>query len=188
MKVSGVVEKLYQNSAGFWSVVVNGTFYGMGKFRPKAEEGYVVRFDAVPAKNPKYWNVDGKIEVVGDGAVLDEDVKGRGGSDVAAAPAPTRSGGSGWKPDPTRDMNESAKQKIISRQSAQNTAVAFLVLAKDLGAIPIAANKNAGDKLEALTALKDKLTEEFYAYSLGTEAGSVEAEKAEAPNDDEWKN
>ena len=181
MKVVGVVEKLYQNAAGLWSVNVNKTFYGGGRQRPAIEEGQTVRFNAVQAKNPKYWNIDGMIDVIAaDHPAVKEAV-------TSDTPTPTASKptGSGWRPDPTRDMNESVKQGIISRQAAQNTAVAFLQLANSLGAIPIAKSAKAGDQFTALLALKDKLTSDFNNYSMGTAASE---ETQVEPADDEWSN
>ena len=57
--INGVCDKAYQNKSGYFSVLVNDTWYSTGKTDYKHLEGQVVEFNAV--QKGKYWNVSGDV-------------------------------------------------------------------------------------------------------------------------------
>jgi hypothetical protein len=136
--VTGVVEAVEtrQTSIGpMYNIKVGGKSYGYGKFAPKCKAGDTITFGLV--FRGEYANVDTKnIQVVpGNGA---------------PAPTPKASqfvGGNAnigkedyWE---RKEAKDEARQTIISKQSALNSALQFVAIMATQGLIP------AGTKAKA---------------------------------------
>ena len=176
-EISGVIQQLKskQTKIGeMWDIQVNGDFYGVGKYNPKAKEGDYVTF--TPEYNGNFKNVE------------------RGTLKVSAnKPANTT---------PAQNVRAAsnsfdARQDAISRQAASNTAIAWLNLLHTAGALPIATSKSKGSQQEALDTIRRQYEKEFFEANTGVEwknispnkpdAGADEDESEEGENDsDPW--
>lgn len=142
--VSGVVTEVlefpskFQGGKPMYTLVVNGTKYGLGKQPNTSKVGDVVKFEAVA--NGKYWNIDGPVTKTDTASpkVLE--------AEKAANPAPSKN------------------QDVISRQAASNTAIAYMTLLASQNALPVPAKK--ADAFEALKVMMVDLREEFLDYAV----------------------
>ena len=154
-QVTGVVTDIPQITTKcgktMYSIVVNGDRFGIGMYPPKCSVGDTVTFTM--SMNGQYKNAEPKTIVVSAG-VPRQDVAQVG--KTAEAAGPVRGYG---KSDEVQDT--------ISKQSALNTAIAFVKLAQEAGALPAPAK--AKDKLEALDAIVKQYAREFYGFSTGKE-------------------
>jgi len=126
-------------------IMDNGDKYGLGPFRPKhIADGDYVSFEV---------EYNGNFKNVARGS-LQKEAKPAG-----AAPA------SRAAPAAAYAKAQDNRQEIISKQAAANTAIAFVKMAIDTGAIKLPA-KNAADTLLAITS---EYTAVFYKKATGEE-------------------
>jgi hypothetical protein len=135
--------KAYPTKTGamMYAMVVDGNRYGVGNKPPAAKPGDTVSFTAT--QNGNFLNADVKTLTV-----------------VANAAAAVASAGGLSKPVGTASGDY--KQDVISRQAAYNTAIAFVQLAVDAGAIPgVGPKTSAVEKYSLLEAMVDQKAEEL---------------------------
>lgn len=176
-KITGVAEYINTRATSFgtmYSLKVNGTNYSLGKTDPTAKfqivKGDAVEFTA--EQNAKgYWDIKGPVKKL-TGAV---------GVERPAAAAAVAASNSYRAADDN-------KQKTISRQAARNTAVQFMTLLHNAGALPVAKAGGKGGNFDLLRETLDKLTDEFYNDSLDPKsaAAAPSGAIAAAESDGEW--
>lgn len=154
--VSGVVQSIDTRETKFgqmYSARVNGTSYGVGKYPPKCKVGDNVTFNVT--YNGQYANMDTKsLQVVSGGA--------------AAPSAPAAAGA------PARSNYEDPKQTVIAKQSALNSAVAFMQVLQAADALPVSKTAKPADRLKTLEAMLNHFRAKFYFESTGSEFPVVE--------------
>lgn len=148
---SGVVQTIKSKKVGAqqktaYDMQIGGQWYGYGFFAPKAKEGDFVTFSAT--QNGNFWNID------------------RGSLKVGKAPANAEA--------PKQAVRQAvgsfdARQDAISRQAASNTAIAWITLLHQAGALPIAASKTKGAAQEALDVIRREYEKEFFEGNTGNE-------------------
>ena len=167
-QISGVIQQLKskQTKIGeMWDINVNGDWFGVGKYKPKAKEGDYVTF--TPEYNGNFKNVE------------------RGTLKVSAnKPANT---GSTQASSNVRAASNSfdARQDAISRQAASNTAIAWLTMLHTAGALPVSTSKSKGGQQEALDVLRRQYEKEFYEANTGIEWKNISPNKSDEANADE---
>ena len=165
--ISGVIQqiKTKQTKIGtMYDIQVNGDFWGVGKYAPKAKEGDYVTF--TPEYNGNFKNVE------------------RGTLKVSAnKPANT---GNAQASSNVRAASNSfdARQDAISRQAASNTAIAWLTMLHTAGALPVSTSKSKGGQQEALDVLRRQYEKEFYEANTGVEWKNISPNKASDASDD----
>lgn len=184
--VTGVVQEIQTRSVSggktAYNVVVGGESYGAGLYAPKCKVGDYVKFGVDESRG--YKNVERNSLKVSANKPPAEAVA----EAAATAPAKSTTGGS-----------VDHKQEVISRQSATNSAIAYLQLLQAAGALP-APPKTKGSAQEFMDTLLSKYVQEFYESNTGVvfkdispsaakdeAASEEEAEVEEAPDDTEWK-
>lgn len=154
--VSGVVQSIDARETKFgqmYSARVNGTSYGIGKYPPKCKVGDNVTFNVT--YNGQYANMDTKsLQVISGGA--------------SAPTAPPSAGA------PTRSNYEDPKQTTIAKQSALNSAVAFMQLLQALDAVPVSKTAKPAERLKTVEAMLNHYRAKFYFESTGSEFPTVE--------------
>lgn len=184
--ITGIIQKIETRSVAggktAYNIVVGGQSYGAGLYAPKAKEGDYVKFNVDESRG--YKNVERNSLKVSANKPPAEAVA----EAQSTAPKQSTTGGS-----------FDTKQDTISRQSAANTAIAFLQLlsANDALGLPAATSKK-GSKQQALEAILEKYTQQFYEANTGVvyksiapdskpTAEDIEQEEVEAPVDSEWE-
>lgn len=172
--ITGVVQEIQvKDVAGgkkAYNIVVAGQAYGAGLYAPKCKVGDYVKFELDEARG--YKNV-GRNSLK---------VNQKGAPPEAVAEAAATAG-------VAKDAGGGAKQETIERQSASNTAVAFLAVAQAADALGLPASGTKGKKLEALDILLEKYTSYFYERNTGKEwkdlvtKKEAAKEEAAAPDD-----
>ena len=166
--ITGVIQTIKQKQTKIgtmYDIQVNGDWYGIGKYAPKAKEGDYVTF--TPEYNGNFKNVE------------------RGTLKVSAnKPANT---GSTQASSNVRAASNSfdARQDAISRQAASNTAIAWLSLLNTVGALPIATSKSKGSQQEAMDVIRRQYEKEFYEANTGIEWKNISPNKSDEANADE---
>lgn len=168
-KVVGVLESVKQFGK-MYSIKVDGVMYGTGSVEPKAGVGDTVAF--VVTENGKYKNADMKTFSVEAGAPVR---------------APAASGGNSYND----------RQPVIARQSALNSAIAFVQMIVDAGALPGTTAKSTPDEKYGIAeALVNEKAEEFYECSTDGRApgstptptkGGTATPAARAASDGNWE-
>lgn len=158
-KVSGVVDAVKdfptRTGATMYSLIVDGGRYGCGSRKPACKPGDTVTFDMV--QKGEYKNIEMSTLVVEAG--------------VPRQPARSSSGG-GFSDN---------RQETISKQAALNTAISFVKMVVDAGALPgTTAKLSAEDKYGIIEGLVDRKVQEFYEFSTGS-ALAEGPSKQEAP-------
>ena len=153
-RIAGSVEKTYKNDKGYWSIVVNGTWYSCGKSSPEQFQGQTVSFDANPKEvNGKtYWNVAGDIAATAP----------------AAAPAGNSGGGA---------VSADARQVSIVRQSSYDKAVRLVCTLVELDKVGLGSKKAAS--LDIALGLVDSVAAHIADNVLNGEAFTSEEADAE---------
>jgi hypothetical protein len=180
--ITGVVEvvETRQTKIGpMFNLKVNGQSYGYGKFAPKCKAGDTVTFGVI--YNGQYANVDTKnIQVTpGTGAP----------PPAAAAPRAQNSSGSMGKDDywERKEAKDEARQTIISKQSALNSALQFVAIMATQGLIP--AGTKAKDGTSILEGVVEHYRDVFYKTATGesmpTPKGPAGAPDAAGVDDEE---
>lgn len=156
-----------QTSVGtMYDLIMDGQKYGLGKFPPKfVNSGDYVTFEV---------EMNGQYKNVARGSL--KKLPKPEGTTAPTAKAATAS----------YAKAQDNRQEIISKQSAANTAIAFVKMAVETGAIKLPA-KNAGDTLLAITK---EYIGTFYKMATGEEYKALEEDagdlaSAEA-NDQGW--
>lgn len=157
--VSGIVQSIDARETKFgqmYSARVNGTSYGIGKYPPKCKVGDNVTFNVT--YNGQYANMDTKsLQVIAGGAT--------------APSAPPAAGA------PTRGNYEDPKQTVIAKQSALNSAVAFMQVLQSADALPVSKTAKPADRLKTLEAMLNHYRSKFYFESTGSEFPVVEKDE-----------
>lgn len=161
--VTGVVQAVEarETSIGtMYNLKVNGESYGYGKYAPKAKAGDTVTFGVT--YRGKYANVDTKNFQV---------TPGTGAPPSVSAPS---KGNGGAKDDywERKEATDVARQIIISKQSALNSALAFVGLMQTAGALPPAPAK-ARDGAKVLEGLVEYYRDVFYKQATGADFDST---------------
>ncbi len=162
-KVSGGTKTAY-------NIVVAGESYGVGLYAPKCKVGDYVRFEL--DDNSRYKDVvRNTLQVSKSKPPAEAVAEAKATAGKAAASADN-------------------KQETISRQSALNSAIAFLAVGASVDALPLPKTDAKGKKQEALDALLAKYTQQFYEQSTGQKwsgtspkATPTEDEAEAAPDD-----
>lgn len=176
--ITGVVQKIEtRDVAGgkkAYNIVVAGERYGAGLYAPKCKEGDYVKFELDESRG--YKNVGrNSLKVNSKGPPPEAVAEAQATAAKAAAPE----GGQ--------------KQETIERQSASNTAIAFLAVAQAADALGLPASGAKGKKLEALDILLEKYTTYFYERNTGKDwkdlkpaksKGEAEVAEGEVDTDD----
>lgn len=146
-KISGVVDAVKsfptKGGATMYSLIVNGDRYGCGSREPSCKPGDTVTFDMI--QKGEYKNIEMRSLVV------------EAGVPRAAA---KQSVGGGFSDN---------RQETISKQAALNTAISFVKMVVDAGALPgNTAKLSTEDKYGIIEALVDRKVQEFYEFSTGS--------------------
>ena len=158
-----------------YNFVVNGEEFGAGKFPPRGvAAGDDIEFSF--EDKGRYKNLDSKsVKKVGAPSA----------AQVATSTAATA----------VASSSASAKDATISKQAARNTAVAFMTLLGSVDALPVAASAKPAAKFEVLRGVLDKLTQEFFDFSMGKTTSTPLTDAAEDvggsdgdPADGPWTN
>lgn len=182
-KITGVVEALSSKDTSFgemWNARVNGTNYGMGKFKPKFGVGDNISFSVT--YNGKYANVDYKSLVVEPGT------GGPAAPQKSFGQATKAAGGGMGKDDywERKELKDEQRQGIISRQSALNSSLAFVAILAQSGALPAPAK--AKDQVTTLENIVAHYRDKFLAEALQTDVVSEKEDPVTGEaidNDDE---
>lgn len=150
--ITGVVQRIeVKDVAGgkkAYNVVVAGERYGAGLYAPKCKEGDYVQFELDESRG--YKNVGrNSLKVNTKGAPPEAIAEATATAAKAAAP------------------ENSQKQETIERQSAHNTAIAFLAVAQSADALGLSTAAGKGKKLDSLDVLLEKYTTYFYERNTG---------------------
>lgn len=153
--ITGVVQKIEtRDVAGgkkAYNIVVGGERYGAGLYAPKCKEGDYVKFELDESRG--YKNVGrNSLKVNAKGPPPEAVAEAAATAAKAAAPE----GG-----------QKQETQETIERQSASNTAIAFLAVAQAADALGLPASGAKGKKLEALDILLEKYATYFYERNTG---------------------
>lgn len=162
-QVSGVVQQVLsrQTKIGqMYDIVVNGQKYGVGKFPPKANEGDYVTFTD---------SVNGNFHNVERGTLRVSEYKSQGPTTTSAVK--------------TAVSSFDARQDVISRQAALNSAISWLTLLNNVGALPIAASKTKGAQQAALDTILHEYEVKFYESNTGQEYKSIAPNAKESPEE-----
>lgn len=184
--ITGIVQEVKTISRGgrtAYDIVVGGETYGAGLYAPKCKQGDYVKFDLDDSRG--YKNVARnslKVSANKPPAEAVEEAK-------ATAPKKTTTGGS-----------VDTRQDTISRQSALNSAIAFMSLLSANDALGLPKSDTKGKRMEALELMLHKYEQQFYESNTGVKWQSISPSKpaqdeaeAEAPDpeadtsDDAWE-
>lgn len=184
-EITGVVQEIQTRSVAggkiAYNIVVGGQSYGAGLYAPKCKEGDYVKFGVDESRG--YKNVErGTLKVSKDKPPAEAVAAA-----AATAPKQTSTGGS-----------VDTRQDIISRQSATNSAIAFLAVAQAADALGLPKTDTKGQRIAALDQLLAKYTQYLYESNTGLKYKDIspskkdddepEAEEAEeAPADSNWE-
>lgn len=154
----GVVEKIgeFKSASGatMYNLQISGDRFGFGSNKPPCSEGDTIEFEY--EQKGQYKNGNSKSVVV-----VAKSVAGASGS---------VGGGRSYGKDP-------ATQTTISKQSALNSALAFVNTLVLADAVPgVTKTAKAEDKYGILESLVVEKTHEYYAQSTGTEWPEEEVE------------
>lgn len=171
--IRGFVQEVKELSTAYgpmFNVIVNGESFGAGKFKPRVNQGDAVEFEF--EQKGRFKNITPKSIR----AVDPSTIQATSPTVSRAAPAAAAS----------RAADFTKNQDTISKQAARNTAVAFMNILAGQDALPVAKTAKAGDKFDALRGILDKLTEEFYNYSIGKDSTPLtSAAEAASPEDED---
>lgn len=168
--ILGNVEKITEKKTArgtFFSIKVNGDWYGFGKYPPKFGEGSEIEFEV--QYNGDFANVDTKsVEVLDLVEAQQQDRGGRGGNRGQRGGSRNPRGGRGDSQQapqkaPANDKPAAdwdLKDEKIQWQAARNSAIALADLAIKAEALKLPAKQ--ADKLDALEAYVSEKTKQFF--------------------------
>lgn len=153
--VTGKVSEINEMSGNygtFYTVTINNDRYNAGNYPPKYVVGdYITASYSV---NGRYKKLDHKsVRKVDPGSVPE--------TPATSAPASTV-GGAAFS-----SRHSDNNQRVIARQAARNTAIAFMGILKDTDSLPVAKSSKPADRYEALRGILERLTTEFFSFSVG---------------------
>lgn len=154
MRVTGVIDAINtrDTSAGkMYDIVVNGKSYGAGKYAPSASVGDAVEFEA--EQNGRFLNVGRKTLRKIPKSEVESQPTATATREYSARPAAKAS--DGWD----------ERQATISKQAAINTAIEFVKVANDVGALKLPAKES--DKLMVLEMIVLTQAARFHEVSTG---------------------
>lgn len=129
-----------------YDLVIDGQKIGAGKFKPKGVDvGDYVNYDV---------DMNGKFRNLKAGSLSKA-------TPPAGVSKPAQSTGTGYS-TPYVD-----RQEIISKQSALNSALAFVEILNTAGALPIPASKKAAEKADLIEQIVMEYTAKFYHMNTG---------------------
>lgn len=170
--ITGKVEKITSNKAGYFSIKVGENWYGVGKKTPPCNEGSYIKFESTSRTvgDRTYYDADmSTLEQVAAPVATPEK------SEVAAS----LSKDDYWTRKEERDV---VTQTKISFQGARNAAIQVATFAFDKGLV---AAKKADMNLDLLLSLVDELTVRFAADTEAFAAtGLISENKVVAQKDD----
>lgn len=166
-EVSGVIQSITTKKVGAqqktaYDITVAGQRYGYGFFAPKAKEGDYVTFTAV--QNGNFWNVE------------------RGSLKVGKAPATSNASTAVGRAVNSFD----SRQDAISRQAASNTAIDWVRLLHEAGALPTG-TKSKGNLQSALDTIRREYEKEFYEANTGQEWKDIRPKSPESDGGEEFE-
>ena len=143
----GVVEKVFPNKAGYYGVLVGGTWYGAGKKHPNINQGDFISFTY--SMNGKYANLDVNS--------IEKKESSSGAAPSVAAVAKGNQRDDYWNKKAEKDENVQAS---INWQAARNAAInaVGMMLQNDIVAVPAAKAK----KYDVVMSLIDELSERYF--------------------------
>ncbi len=187
-EITGVVQDVVvRDVAGgkkSYDIVVAGQKYGAGLYAPKCKVGDYVKFELDDSRG--YKNVGRNTLKVSTNKAPPEAL-----AEAAATTIKSTTGNS-----------FDVRQDTISRQSAMNSAIAFMTILASTDSLGLPAANAKGKKAETLETVLAKYTQEFYERNTGSKwkdiaPASTETEVAPAeviedspvdePVDSEWK-
>lgn len=151
--VTGLVQEIKAIARGgrtAYDIVVGGQTYGAGLYAPKAKQGDYVKFEIDDSRG--YKNVARNSLKVSTNKPPAEAVE------EAKATAPKVS---------TTGATVDTKQDTISRQSALNSALAFMQVLTANDALGLPKTDTKGKRMETLELLLHKYTQQFYEENTG---------------------
>lgn len=155
-KVTGIVQKITKNKA--YSVLVEEDWYGAGFNKPEFSEGYEIEFDVV--MNGKYKNM-ANVVVLNDTPVAPTNITPAKASNKTSGG--TFSKDSYWENKEQRDIRI---QKEIRFQASRNTAVSFVQVLLESGAIASYEKAAATKKAGILEEVLNHYTNLFYNQTI----------------------
>lgn len=172
-KVAGVVDAITSRDTQYgtmFSVEIGGKQYGFGKTNPSFGEGINVSFYA--SQNERgYWQADTRSV-----AIM--------GGDSPASPARVSLNAPANGPARTsRESMDEKRQRSITYLASRKDAIEFLKLAKETDLLPLAKTAKAGAGFDALTAVLNKVTAEFYSAAVDPAPTKVAEEKSDSTTD-----
>jgi len=195
-EVTGYVEAANNRESGgkrYFSILVDGTWYGCGVRNPKVNKGDKVKFEA--SQNGKYWNVDMNSFKSKEGEAPQV-------SQNKSAGSYKKSGGGGggqttenWEARQkywdNKEQLDVERQQIISFQAATNTAIEMVNSGIAQGFLTVAGSKK-NEKWESYKEYVLGVAKDLFAVYLAapTTAKTVDVENPgnetaslEAPDD-----
>lgn len=164
MRIEGFLEKIQAKDtrAGtMYDLVVRGDRYGYGKYEPRGiKEGDYVEF--MSEQNGNFRNVARGTLKKADAPK--QDATPPRNPAPSSAPPRTAPAASSWDD----------RQGVISKQAALNTAIDFVRLANEAGAISLGANAAKG--YATLEAIVFEQARKFHLFSTGSDVEIPEAE------------
>jgi hypothetical protein len=161
-KITGIVQEITtrDTSAGtMYNLKVNNKNYGVGRYPPKCKQGDTITFGV--KFNGNFANVDTKDFVVEPpGTAVSEPEKPA----AKASYSPSNSKDDYWI---KKDLKDDARQGIISRQAALNSALQFVSILATAGALP--APSKTKDQVAVLESIVYHYRDEFLAQATETE-------------------
>lgn len=148
-EIQGYIQFLDEKTTSYgamYDIKVNGTKYGLGKFKPKGVAvGDYVKFEGV--QKGQYWNVKpGTLQKLDAPAATTPPTAAKGGSN-----------------------SFDNRQVIISKQAALNTSISFVKTLADAGALPIPAKVASDKKADLIEQIVMEYAGKFYHFSTGDE-------------------
>lgn len=159
--VQAVETKQVAGGKTAYNLVIGGQRYGAGLYAPKCREGDYVQFEVDDSRGFK--NVGRNTLKVSAGKPPAEAVA----EAAESMPTKTADGGVRTKNDEAKAKADAAKQETISRQSALNSAIAYLTVAQAADALGLPKADTKGKRIETLDMLVSKYTQMFYEQSTG---------------------
>ena len=183
--VTGYVEAANSREAGgktYFSMLVDGTWYGTGTVNPKVSKGDKVRFEA--SQNGKYWNADMKTFESKEGEApktsQGKSASSYGGGNKGGNGAGSENWEARQKYWDNKELLDIERQQIISLQAATNTSIEIINSAIGHGIVTIPGSKKA-DKFDGYVELVKGTAMDLFGMYLsapdmadGAKAGNAE--------------
>jgi hypothetical protein len=171
--ITGVVEAIDSRNTKFgefFSVKINGRKYEHGKYAPRdIQQGDTVTLEYEAKQNGQYTNYN----------IVPRTLRKETGAAPAASPSPAAA-----PPAKAAYGGFDARQDVISKQAAVNTALTFVELAISQGAVaPLPKTAKDAERLTLLRAWVLDEAKKFYELNTGGTWNLPEQEAAASPAD-----